>query len=256
MRRARRCMRERRQGRKSWVGWTRGRKSECELDARGAGVDGECEGLHRARAPHRGGARNADRARDATVQAQELGADHAWQVLYHSTDLSDRDIAVSALVLLPQGTQPATGWPVIAWAHGTSGLADQCAPSIAPGLAHDPTAVKEVRALVARGWAVVASDYPGLGTPGRAHVSHRRGRRGRHRQRHGRARAARRAGRGFVAHGRAFRGRPDRALRRASRKPARRNGGFSARSRSRRRRRSTRSSRSPRQRTARSSRRT
>lgn len=105
-------------------------------------------------------------ARDAPVQAQELGADHAWQVLYHSTDLSDRDIAVSALVLLPRGTQPATGWPVIAWAHGTSGLADQCAPSIAPGLAHDPTAVNEVRALLARGWAVVASDYPGLGTPG------------------------------------------------------------------------------------------
>ena len=105
-------------------------------------------------------------ARDATAQARELGADHAWQVLYHSTDLSDRDIAVSALVLLPRGTQPPTGWPVIAWAHGTSGLADQCAPSIAPGLAHDPTAVKEVRALVARGWAVVASDYPGLGTPG------------------------------------------------------------------------------------------
>lgn len=105
-------------------------------------------------------------ARDATVQAPELGADHAWQVLYHSTDLSDRDIAVSALVLLPRGTQPATGWPVIAWAHGTSGLADQCAPSIAPGLAHDPTAVREVQALLARGWAVVASDYPGLGTPG------------------------------------------------------------------------------------------
>jgi alpha-beta hydrolase superfamily lysophospholipase len=104
--------------------------------------------------------------RDAAPKAQELAADHAWQVLYHSTDLSGRDIAVSALVLVPQGPQPAIGWPVVAWAHGTSGLADQCAPSIAPGLAHDTTAVNEVRALLARGWVVVASDYPGLGTPG------------------------------------------------------------------------------------------
>jgi alpha-beta hydrolase superfamily lysophospholipase len=104
--------------------------------------------------------------RDAATKAGELAAEHAWQVLYHSTDLSGHDIAVSALVLVPQGPQPATGWPVVAWAHGTSGLADQCAPSIAPRLARDPTAVNEVRALLARGWVVVASDYPGLGTPG------------------------------------------------------------------------------------------
>jgi alpha-beta hydrolase superfamily lysophospholipase len=104
--------------------------------------------------------------RDAATKAQELAADHAWQVLYHSTDLSGHDIAVSALVLVPPGPQPANGWPVVAWAHGTSGLADRCAPSIAPELAHDPTAVSEVRALLARGWVVVASDYPGLGTPG------------------------------------------------------------------------------------------
>jgi acetyl esterase/lipase len=104
--------------------------------------------------------------RDASAQARALGAARAWQVLYHSTDLANRDIAVSGLVLEPRGKKPATGWPVVAWAHGTSGLADKCAPSLAPGLAHDPTAVDEVRSLLAHGWAVVASDYPGLGTPG------------------------------------------------------------------------------------------
>jgi len=104
--------------------------------------------------------------RESRAKAQELAAADAWQVLYRSTDLSGHDIAVSALVLVPHGPQPATGWPVVAWAHGTSGLADQCAPSIAPGLAHDPTAVNEVRALLAHDWVVVASDYPGLGTPG------------------------------------------------------------------------------------------
>ena len=104
--------------------------------------------------------------REAGSQAQRLGAARAWQVLHHSTDLSGHDIVVSALVLVPHGSQPAQGWPVVAWAHGTTGLADQCAPSIAPDLGHDQSAVREVSALLARHWAVVASDYPGLGTPG------------------------------------------------------------------------------------------
>ncbi len=105
-------------------------------------------------------------ARDAKSQAQRLGAASAWQMLYHSTDLSGHDSAVSGLVLVPPGPQPAHGWPVVAWAHGTTGLADRCAPSIAPELGGDASAVREVRALLARSWAVVASDYPGLGTPG------------------------------------------------------------------------------------------
>jgi alpha-beta hydrolase superfamily lysophospholipase len=103
---------------------------------------------------------------DAPQQAAQLGAAHAWRFLYHSTDLSDHDIAVSALLLLPARRAPAHGWPLVAWAHGTTGLADQCAPSVARDLGNDQNAVHEVRALIARGWAVVASDYPGLGTPG------------------------------------------------------------------------------------------
>ena len=53
-------------------------------------------------------------ARDAKPQAQRLGAANAWQMLYHSTDLSGHDIAVSGLVLVPPGPQPAHGWPVVA----------------------------------------------------------------------------------------------------------------------------------------------
>jgi len=87
-------------------------------------------------------------------------------MLYHSTDMAGHDIVVSALVLIPKGSQPAHGWPIVAWAHGTTGLAGQCAPSIAPDLGHDHSAVREVSGLLARSWAVVATDYPGLGTPG------------------------------------------------------------------------------------------
>ncbi len=105
-------------------------------------------------------------AREAEAQARELGAGRVWQMLYHSTDLSGHDIAVSGLVLVPTGSPPAHGWPVAAWAHGTTGLADQCAPSIAMDLGHDSSAVREVSALLGQDLAVVASDYPGLGTPG------------------------------------------------------------------------------------------
>lgn len=105
-------------------------------------------------------------SRDAKSQARRLGAGRAWRVLYHSTDLSDHDIAVSGLVLVPKGRSPGLGWPVVAWAHGTTGLGDQCAPSIAADLGHDLNAVREVSALLAQDLAVVASDYPGLGTPG------------------------------------------------------------------------------------------
>jgi hypothetical protein len=104
--------------------------------------------------------------RDAPVQARLLGAGRAWQILYHSTDLSGHDIVVSGLMLVPKGQPPVHGWPLAAWAHGTSGLADQCAPSIAAQLGNDNSAVREVTALLAQHLAVVASDYPGLGTPG------------------------------------------------------------------------------------------
>jgi alpha-beta hydrolase superfamily lysophospholipase len=103
---------------------------------------------------------------DAPSLARGLGAARAWRLLYHSRDRLDRDIAVSAMLLVPHGPAPASGWPLVSWAHGTSGLADQCAPSIAPGLGNDKSAQREMRALLAQQFAVVASDYPGLGTPG------------------------------------------------------------------------------------------
>ncbi len=62
--------------------------------------------------------------------------------------------------MYPDGPVPEGGWPLIAWAHGTTGLGDRCAPSL--------TAESDqlAQALVGFGYAVVATDYEGLGTPG------------------------------------------------------------------------------------------
>jgi hypothetical protein len=54
----------------------------------------------------------------------------AVRILYHSRALNSDDIAASGVVLIPAGTAPPGGWPVIAWAHGTSGVARMCAPSL------------------------------------------------------------------------------------------------------------------------------
>jgi alpha-beta hydrolase superfamily lysophospholipase len=86
-------------------------------------------------------------------------------VVYQSTSVTGRDIAVSGVVLVPPGRAPRGGWPVVSWAHGTTGMADRCAPSEMPNLHYNEYA-QEARAFVAAGYALAATDYPGLGTPG------------------------------------------------------------------------------------------
>jgi hypothetical protein len=87
------------------------------------------------------------------------------RVLYTSTDGIDGKtrIAVSGAIYFPKGTVPVGGWPIVAWAHGTTGTGDVCAPSWMPRGQRD---TDYLNAWLAQGYAVVASDYQGLGTPG------------------------------------------------------------------------------------------
>jgi alpha-beta hydrolase superfamily lysophospholipase len=65
---------------------------------------------------------------------------------------------------VPYGTPPTGGWPVIAWSHGTSGVAHSCAPSRMKSLFYNREGLYE---YVMLGFAVVATDYAALGTEGR-----------------------------------------------------------------------------------------
>lgn len=91
-------------------------------------------------------------------------------VTYVSEGVGGKRIAVTGTVAVPQGTPPPGGWPVLSWAHGTTGTADACAPSAdtANGPAHDSLSITEryLDKWVANGFAVVQTDYEGLGTPG------------------------------------------------------------------------------------------
>ena len=84
----------------------------------------------------------------------------ALRILYHSRTANGEDVAVSAVVLIPDGKPPASGWPVIAWAHEFRGAARQCAPSLMKNVGAGP-----ILAMYANlGYAVVATDYSGLGS--------------------------------------------------------------------------------------------
>ena len=101
-----------------------------------------------------------------------------WRVMYHSQAIDGTDIAVTGLVASPEGGPtfvPATAdgatpapvpvnHPVVTWAHGTTGIADSCAPSLEPG---GSEIVMLANALLDQGFVVTASDFEGLATPGR-----------------------------------------------------------------------------------------
>jgi pimeloyl-ACP methyl ester carboxylesterase len=93
-------------------------------------------------------------------------------VLYRSTSVDGKPTAVSGAVALPKGKPPKGGFPVLTWAHGTTGIADQCAPTRLPLAATGPYG-RRLRALLGAylkaGYAVVATDYEGLGPPGSDH---------------------------------------------------------------------------------------
>ena len=91
------------------------------------------------------------------------GAGPAYRVLYSTVDQHDQPAVSTGAVFLPPGPAPEGGFPVIAWAHGTVGLGDDCTPSALPRSPRDDEYLSH---WLNQGYAVVASDYAGLGTPG------------------------------------------------------------------------------------------
>ncbi|WP_326835346.1 alpha/beta fold hydrolase [Amycolatopsis rhabdoformis] len=103
---------------------------------------------------------------DPVLAAVSARAD---RITYRSRSLDGRDIVVSGALLTPKGRAPKQGWPVVSWAHGSSGIIDACAPSTAP----DQDGKVDLfgyggflAQVLKAGYAVAATDYEGLGTEG------------------------------------------------------------------------------------------
>lgn len=86
----------------------------------------------------------------------------AYRVMYASASVRGEPIVVTGVIAVPDAPAPDGGFPVVAWAHGTTGIADECAPSLGGA-----SAIPAAEQFLGAGYVVAATDYEGLGTPGR-----------------------------------------------------------------------------------------
>lgn len=103
------------------------------------------------------------RREDVRFQGMPAGT-NAQRILYTTTKV-DGSVAVASAVVAWPKQRVASPRPVLAWTHGTTGVAEQCAPSLLTNsfVYSMPPAVE---AIMKRGWVIVATDYIGLGTHG------------------------------------------------------------------------------------------
>ncbi|HEX6360964.1 lipase family protein [Actinophytocola sp.] len=80
------------------------------------------------------------------------------RVTYRGVGYDGTRRAVSGSVFVPFGSAPPAGWPVVSYAHGTTGLASRA------GLTRRER--EHVARWLAAGYAVATTDYEGLATPG------------------------------------------------------------------------------------------
>ena len=81
--------------------------------------------------------------------------------MYQSKRSDGGLVPVSGVILWPYAARSHQGRiPIVAWAHGTSGVAPECAPSNIETLWYQFQGLYE---LALHGYAVVATDYAGLG---------------------------------------------------------------------------------------------
>ncbi|WHU45938.1 lipase family protein [Gordonia sp. L191] len=94
----------------------------------------------------------------------KLAGVKAFRVTYRSTDATTNSpTVVSAVVVAGTGDAPRGGRPVIAFAHGTTGINMPCAPSVAAGMYGLGALAGN---LARQGYVVTLPDYQGLGAPG------------------------------------------------------------------------------------------
>jgi pimeloyl-ACP methyl ester carboxylesterase len=106
---------------------------------------------------------HGDLVRYQEIVPSSVDGARTYRVMYLSESLEGETVVVTGTVVIPTAEAPAGGRPVLTIAHGTTGIADECAPSTGGGGAELAIAAPAVE----RGWIIAITDYEGLGTPGR-----------------------------------------------------------------------------------------
>jgi pimeloyl-ACP methyl ester carboxylesterase len=85
----------------------------------------------------------------------------AAHIQYTSTSgITNNRTQVTGTVFVPKGKAPDGGWPVVVYAHPTTGITSDCAPSLSPNLLG---ASEPIAALTKAGYIIAVPDYQGLG---------------------------------------------------------------------------------------------
>ena len=113
------------------------------------------------------------------IETSVKGA-QAWKIAYISSDIAGRKTISTGLVVAPVGQAPAGGRPVITWAHGTTGSAQNCGPSqvldpavplneyfLMDGNSWTDYGIPNLEEFIKEGYVLVATDYQGLGGGGK-----------------------------------------------------------------------------------------
>jgi hypothetical protein len=101
---------------------------------------------------------------DAFTREIPAGA-RGWRILYTTTRADNSPTIASAIVVAPEQRRPGA-YPVIAWAHGGTGIVPGCAPSV---MAHpfgdraSGGAWALLPKILAENWAFVGTDTLGSG---------------------------------------------------------------------------------------------
>jgi pimeloyl-ACP methyl ester carboxylesterase len=116
--------------------------------------------------------------------ASSIKGAQAWRIAYISSDISGRKTISTGLVVAPEGSAPAGGRPVMAWAHGTTGAAQNCGPSqvidpavplneyfLVGGNSWTDYGLPALEEFIKEGYVITATDYQGLGGGGRHQYS-------------------------------------------------------------------------------------
>lgn len=103
----------------------------------------------------------------------------AWRIAYVSSDVVGRKTISTGLVIAPKGVPPKGGRPILAWAHGTTGTAQNCGPSqmldpaqdlnqyfLVGGTSSTDFGLPAAQHFIEDGYVLVATDYQGLGGGG------------------------------------------------------------------------------------------